>query len=715
MRPVFSGHRVFALLVATTIVATAHTSPEARQSTVIGSLALTSERAPELRTLAGQLDTMQRSGRLRASPSTGDDIALGFRHDRLQQYHLGLPVVGGDLTRQFSGDAVTAIFGNLFDIERSDTIAKRSPDDVRRQLLAEAGAELLRMPELKWLGEADGHAVLVYEAIVLNGPSSRMVFIDADSGVERQSVSLVHTQSAVGEGAGVLGDRKKISTSGSTGSFVLTDLQRPPILQTLDLKGNTTRYAQLRAQSPVGQSDIASDSDNVWTDSAAVDGHVYLGWTYDYLFKRFGFRGLNNGNAPMFGLVNLYSAANCVSLPASFYYSYCVNASWTDPPLGPGGNGMMFFGNGLALTVYDPDLGQTIRPLSGAIDIVAHELTHGVTNFTSDLVYRNESGALNESFSDMMGTAVEAFYQPKGTQYQGADYLLGEDVFRAAVAGARDGSRSLANPSNYGDPDHYSLRQYIGSLTSDSGGVHSNSGISNHAYYLSIEGGVNRVSGRSVTGVGFNNREQIEKIFFRAFTMLLPSNSTFYQARLATIQSARDLYGTGSLPERAVTQAWDAVGVTSPGAALRTAFTPNPVPASNVACGGVRPGFFMTVSVTEFQGVAYNVAGFDAVSYDSAGRLISSESFSPSTFAQWFTDCGTGSTQIRAGATACARLCTDLGGRSAGVTLWRFRGADVNGNTGTFISDPFGLGMAVGDGPDDPTATYSPVTIRKVQ
>jgi Zn-dependent metalloprotease len=158
----------------------------------------------------------------------------------------------------------------------------------------------------------------------------------------------------------------------------------------------------------------------------------------------------------------------------------------------------------------------------------------------------------------MMGVAVEAYFQPRGNGPLQADYLLGEDSFRAARAGAVSGIRSMQSPTAYGDPDHYSVR-YRG--TEDNGGVHINSGIPNHVFFLAIEGGTNRVSGGAVTGVGFTNRDQIEKVFFRAFTTMLPVRATFSQARAATIQSARDLYPSNTAVERAVTDAWTAVGV----------------------------------------------------------------------------------------------------------------------------------------------------------
>jgi thermolysin len=155
----------------------------------------------------------------------------------------------------------------------------------------------------------------------------------------------------------------------------------------------------------------------------------------------------------------------------------------------------------------------------------------------------------------MMGTSAEFFYRSAGTGTLVADYLIGADVIRGP---SLNGIRSMANPSLFGDPDHYS-RRFLGA--SDAGGVHTNAGISNNAFYLAIEGGTNRTSGLSVQGVGGENREQIERVFYRAFAFLLPSGATFSLARATTIQAARDLYGIGSGAERAVTQAWTAVGV----------------------------------------------------------------------------------------------------------------------------------------------------------
>ena len=165
--------------------------------------------------------------------------------------------------------------------------------------------------------------------------------------------------------------------------------------------------------------------------------------------------------------------------------------------------------------------------MAAALDVVAHELSHGVTEYTSNLEYENESGALDEAFCDMMSTGAEFYFQPAK-----ADYLAGEDAFTPG------GLRSLQNPMSYGYPDHYSIR-YQG--PDDNGGVHINSNIVSHAFYLAIEGGRHRL-GATVQGVGGANREQIERVFYRGFTSFLTPRATFAQARAATIQAARDLY-----------------------------------------------------------------------------------------------------------------------------------------------------------------------------
>ena len=138
--------------------------------------------------------------------------------------------------------------------------------------------------------------------------------------------------------------------------------------------------------------------------------------------------------------------------------------------------------------------GQHFKPFAGALDVVAHELTHGVTQFTSRLSYEGESGALNESFSDMMGTSVEFFFQAAGNGPLKADYLLGEDITTPGAV------RSMENPALFGDPDHYSHALHRDRRTAAASTPTARSRT--RSYYLAIEGGTNRTSGLSRAGRG---------------------------------------------------------------------------------------------------------------------------------------------------------------------------------------------------------------------
>ena len=207
----------------------------------------------------------------------------------------------------------------------------------------------------------------------------------------------------------------------------------------------------------------------------------------------------------------------------------------------------------------------------------------------------SHGGAINEAVSDVFGTSVEFFYQPVGSAPLNADYLIGEDITGFGPI------RSLSNPASIAIrhdsgtipyPDHVSKMLnyallvtggtatnptsvalapiafsngnfvfFLNSGSTDGGGVHQNSTLFSHAFYLAIEGGRNATSGVSVTGVGAANRTQIEKVFFRAMTQLMPNNANLQTAAAVVIQAAVDLYGAGSAPAQAVTQAMTAVGL----------------------------------------------------------------------------------------------------------------------------------------------------------
>jgi Zn-dependent metalloprotease len=509
------------------------------------------------------VNQMARGDELRLRLERDDTLLPGRRIEQFVQYHKGVHVWGGSVARQVDGASAASVFGTLHDGIDLDVTPLLSRDTAA-STLERLGGSLLTPdvePELVILPIGDGTFRLAWVGELMTRRDVIRAFVDARSGQVIRRYSMLQRQAAnaaIGHGLGVLGDDKKMSASSLAGVFVASDPLRPPVIVTYDLRGDVSRAIEVLLNlTPLTTADLASNTSNNWTDSAVVDGHTHSAYTYDYYFARFGRRGLDNANSPLRNMVHLVNRNDFSTAPDDIVDLY-VNAFYCAECAG----GVMVYGEGLPGGVYFPSTGQRYDYFSGALDIVAHELTHGVTNFTSRLEYINESGALNEAFSDIMGTSVEFFFQQAGNGQMKADYLLGEDVVTGVIFGARDGIRSLADPALFDQPDHYSKLVVLPADDEhDNGGVHVNSGIPNHAFYLAIEGGTNRTSGIRVQGVGSANRVQIERIFYRAFAQLMPSNANFSLARAITLQAAQDLYGSGSAPYNAVRDAWTAVGV----------------------------------------------------------------------------------------------------------------------------------------------------------
>jgi thermolysin len=513
-----------------------------------GGTTIAPDSPASLRAWDDQIDGMLRTRELRVRQVREDTLIPGRTHERMTQFHEGVPVFGGEAVRQTDSGVTVSLFGTIYQGIDTPTVPTLSVDGAVAAIQGLTGVSLgpARLPELFVLPLTEGRYALAYRGQVATEGDVTVYFVDARTGAVLLKYSNLQTAAAVGRATGVLGDNKKISADSFAGTFVASDDLRPPVIDTFDMRGNLGRTLSfLNGSTTLTANDLASDADNVWTDGPNVDAHAYAGYVYDYYFKRLGRRGLDNANIPMSSLVHPVRRQDLSTSSNAVISLFFLNAFYA-------GDGVMVYGEGLPAPFVLASTRQSVNYFSAALDIVGHELTHGVTDYSSDLIYQGESGALNEAFSDIMGTSVEFFYQAPGGGLMSADYLLGEDVF---VPG---GVRSMANPAAFGGPDHYS-RRYTG--TDDNGGVHTNAGIPNHAFYLAIEGGTNRTSGLSVQGVGAANREQIEKVFYRAFVFLLPPNATFSVARSATIQAARDLYGGGSAVERTVTEAWTAVGV----------------------------------------------------------------------------------------------------------------------------------------------------------
>jgi len=189
----------------------------------------------------------------------------------------------------------------------------------------------------------------------------------------------------------------------------------------------------------------------------------------------------------------------------------------------------------------------------GTVDVVGHEITHGVTRHSAGLVYRGESGALNESFSDILGTSVEFYAEGRDK----GDWLIGEDIFTGSGAW-----RSMENPGDFSDPDTY-LGTYWFDVKEDggNGGVHTNSGVQNHWFYLLSEGGEGTNDdylAYNVSGIGL---EKATSIAYRNLTLYLQPDSKYHDAALYSVRSAKDLYGENSQQAQSTLDAWDAVGI----------------------------------------------------------------------------------------------------------------------------------------------------------
>ncbi|OIK11844.1 M4 family metallopeptidase [Bacillus sp. MUM 13] len=446
---------------------------------------------------------------------------LGNTVLKLQQTFEGVPVFGSTQAAVLKDDGVLNVVSGTVVSNLDTKLEKKDKKGIKAsQAVKIAESDLGFTPKYEQAPDpelvvftADDSADFAYK-VNLNfldpKPGNYYYFVSAKTGEilnKYNTLDEVTGTNSVGTGTGVTKNSVSLNTTLSNGTYYLQDNTRGNGIFTY----NTSNSSRLPGT-------LWADADNVFNatnDAPAVDAHYYAGKTYDYYKSTFN--------------RNSYDGYGSALKSTVHYGSKYNNAFW----------------NGTQMVYGDGD-GSTFIPLSGGLDVVAHELTHAVTSSESNLVYQGESGALNEAISDIFGTVVEFKYQASK-----ADYLIGEDIYTPGVSG--DALRSMSNPAAYGDPDYYPNR-YTG--TADNGGVHTNSGIINKAAYLLSAGGT--FHGVTVSGVGI---DKLGAIFYRANTVYLTSSATFSQAKAAAIQSAADLYGSSSAEKTAVTNAFTAVGI----------------------------------------------------------------------------------------------------------------------------------------------------------
>lgn len=374
-------------------------------------------------------------------------LAIGTTQTRYQQIAAGAKVLGGQLTvLSDRAGRNTAVIGAYFPGLKAKNSLAVSAATARGTAAKRIGGAGKWSTALR-IDPRDGR--LFHEVRNQRFDQRWVHWVDAGSGaVKKQYDAVAH-----GDGTGVKGDTKSLDTRRIGGTF---------FLRSRDLR-QETYDAQNKSSLP---GTIMTDADDHWnfnlptlrtpSQAPGVDAHYYANVVDDFYANVFGRDSLDDNGMQMISTVHVLNR-------------YC-NAFW----------------NGEQMAYGDGD-GKTCLPLSGGLDVVGHELTHGVTEFTSNLIYQDESGALNEAFSDMMGNTIEFYAETRGLDPTvEPDWLIGEDVI--LTPDAAPGFRNMGDPQEDADPDHYS--EFI-VTTADNGGVHSNSGIPNHAYYLAVNGGKN--------------------------------------------------------------------------------------------------------------------------------------------------------------------------------------------------------------------------------
>ena len=264
---------------------------------------------------------------------------------------------------------------------------------------------------------------------------------------------------------------------------------------------------------------VRSEGDSSGTDEAVNEAYDYSGVVYDFYAEILQRNSLDGRGMSLISSVHAGRRYN--------------NAFW----------------NGEQMAYGDGD-GRIFIRFTKALDVVAHELTHGVVTHTSNLEYRDESGALNEHFADAMGALVKQWYLKQDVEmadWLNGDAIMGPEVEAKCIRTFRAEKAFENDPFLGTDPQPKHIRdKYTGS--DDNGGVHINSGIPNHAFY------------RVAKEIGGYAWEKAGKIWYQTLQNL-NTRSNFQEAANMTYTVAGSMFGTGSLEQQAVQNGWDAVGI----------------------------------------------------------------------------------------------------------------------------------------------------------
>ena len=491
---------------------------------------------------------------------------LGEDHVRFHQTYKGVLVLEGEVIVHFRNGRVRSVTDDLV----RGLSLNMEPSVGRGEALAAAHATLAprgvyaHEPTVDLVvagitverrGREESRPVLAYHihTELENGAQETKhtdFLVDAHSGRVLESWDTLHTAGATGTGQSQWYGSVSLSTNGTGSGFELRDLTRG----TGGTFGNNVTTNLLNTTA--GNGAIFTDADNAWGDglqytgtpgtganaqTAGVDGHRGMQATWDFYLNAFGRNGIDNAGKATFSRMH--------------YSSQYDNAFWSDSCF------CMTYGDGaVGGSVGEADL-----------DTAGHEMSHGVCAATANLAYRKESGGLNEANSDIFGTLVEFYILNGGsgsfipsTPGSGpitANYKMFENSWGHAFP--NEALRWMYKPSRDGrSPDFYSST--LGRLD-----VHYSSGVANHFFFLLAHGSqvdslcdniaspmTNGVT--SITGIG---NDKAGRIWYRALTAYMTQRTNYAGARVATLNAAADLFGTGSVEYATVNTSWLAVNV----------------------------------------------------------------------------------------------------------------------------------------------------------
>ncbi len=463
----------------------------------------------------------------------------GKFHVRYQQMYQGIPVWGQELTVHLDENgeiyAINARYSPTPTLElRRNVPAQQAIDIATRDLNTRTPVEDLS-PMVKdilsysgpvakqyiWIGQ-DGSEHLVWHVQIRpNLRDNWYYFIDAETGEIVEKYNATAFEGPVTATAQDLsGTTRTINVYDKDGTYYMIDASRPiwqanqpdvlnkPQGALWTISANNTDLDKNAKLTHV------TSPNNQWTDPVAVSAHYHTGVVFDYYFNTHGRKAIDNKGSTVISVIHVTYKGQGMD-----------NAFW---------NGVV--------TAYGDGL-RDFTQLAGALDVVAHEMTHGVIDHTVKLEYKFQSGALNESLCDVFAVMVDR-----------DDWLLGEDVVKRSSfpSGAL---RNMEDPYNGGNnvndpgwqPKH--MNEFFDlNIDQDNGGVHINSGIPNRACYLMAK------------SIG---RDKTEKIYYRVLDKrYLNKQANFVDMRLAAIRAAEELYGKGSNEVNAVKAAFDGVGIT---------------------------------------------------------------------------------------------------------------------------------------------------------